>query len=210
MQNCTDAQTALDQSIQKLVNAAKGFQATTIEKTLASIDTKLNQATDWNAFSAAAKAELDSLGAKLQGSVDSHLTELNGQIGSYANLACGQILQTDLSGALAAVQKILDPSTIGQFFDNLLPGLTTGDQVSAAVEDYLHGLENTAGQFIRSVQPQLTLPSLPAGIPDAAMFLLRGFGDVPQVPQRISEACLLRRSVSQGSMRRPYPFNCRT
>jgi hypothetical protein len=183
VQNCADARSVLDQSTQKLANAAQAFQATTIEKTLGSIDIKLNQATDWNAFIAAANAELDSLGAKLEDSVGSHLTELQGLIGSYANLACGQILQTDLSGALASVQKILDPSAIGQFFDNLLPGLTTGDQVSVAVEDYLHGLENTAGQFIRSVQPQLTLPALPTGVPDTAMFLLRGFSDVPQVPQ---------------------------
>jgi flavodoxin len=181
--NCTDAKAALDALIDGLNTATSNFAATTVEATLDRINTALTQATDWNAFITAARADLDALSTGLQATVDTHLAELKNKISAYAGLACQQILQTDLKKVLDAVTSILNPDAVQQFFDNWQGALTNGADVSAAVEDYLHGLESTVGQFLNAVRPQLTLPSLPDVGADATMFLLRGFGDVPKVPQ---------------------------
>ena len=184
----TATKATVDLSIANLSAAATTLVSTSLEQTLAAINTKLLGATDWNGFRTAAATELGQISTGLQATVQTHMAELKALLNSYASLVCGQILQSDLTAVLGGVQKLLNPAAVEQFFDNLKQSIAggviqSGADAAAAVEDYLHGLEASTTSFIDAVLPELTVPALPSGTTDAAMFLLRGFGDVPTVPQ---------------------------
>lgn len=182
----TTGKTAADGAIANLTRAAHGLQ-TTLEAKLASIDTKLAVATDWNAFKTAAAAELTAISTGIQATVQTHMNELSAGLVNYANVACQQILQTDLTELLGNLQSLFDPAAFQRFFDNLKASIgsaiNSGAEAATAVENYLHGFEASTASFLNAVVPVLPAPVLPQPVTDAAMFLLRGFGDVPKVPQ---------------------------
>ncbi|MGA7237063.1 MAG: hypothetical protein WBY44_15355, partial [Bryobacteraceae bacterium] len=184
--NVRTGKAAADAAIANLAAAANGLQ-TTLEGTLASIDAKLAAATDWSAFKTAAAAELAQISTGIQATVQKHMSELTAGLVNYANIACQQILQTDLSKLLGNLQHLFDPAAFQRFFDSIKATIgsliNTGADAATAVENYLHGLEASTASFLNAVVPVLPVPTLPQPATDAAMFLLRGFGDVPKVPQ---------------------------
>lgn len=181
----TTKKQAVDTAITNL-QAAAGHLTTTLETQLSSLNDKLLKATDWNSFKTNANAELTAISTNIQAAVQQHLAELGNNITQYANIICNQMLQTALNDLLTGMQNLISPDAVKRFLDGMKTGLTDGAKAAQDVEDYLHGLEASARTFIGSVLPALPpLPagSLPAPLSDAAMFLLRGFGDVPKVPQ---------------------------
>jgi hypothetical protein len=181
----TNAGAQIDVKIQSLGTAADGFVSTRLETTLDSINTKLLSATDLNGFYTAAAAELDALSKGFETTLQNQLTDIGNNLAAYADVACKQILQGALKAALTLLTSVLDPNIIQGFLNNLQSALPSGTALQQQIEDYLHSLESSAGQFLAAVRPDLTIPPIPVStaVEDAGIALLRAFGDVPKIPQ---------------------------
>jgi hypothetical protein len=182
---CTDAGAQIDAKIQSLSTFVDGFVHTNLEDTLDTINAKLLAATDLNAFNAAATTELDALSKNFETTLEAHLDELKKNMAAYADIACKQILQGALKEALKLLTDILDPDVIGSFLGNLQSSLPSGTVLQQKMEDYLHSLESSAGQFLAAARTRLAIPPIPVStaVEDAGIALLRAFGDVPKIPQ---------------------------
>jgi len=183
-QRCAQYQTQIAGFVDSLKKAVQTFGQTTIEKYLDQITKALTDASDWDAFKAQAKDAIDGFNQKIKNTVAQHLKELNLQIDAFAELACQQVLQTALTDVLNILGKKISPASVQQFLDQLKGKLPSGADLRNTVENFLHGVESSAAQFVSAVRAQLPeLPQVPPDVSKAALFLLRGFGDVPKVPQ---------------------------
>jgi len=151
-----------------------------IETDLDEITARLQDAVDWAAF--LANTRIEAVLLDVESTIDSHIAQLGDRVVAIAQKACSAALSNfsvlnlckDLATSIEGVKK---------FFDDLKQNIPSPAVLSKQIEDLLHGFEKDARGMLNVALPQLPALDLPVPGPGVAMSLLRGFGDVPKVPQ---------------------------